>query len=32
MNGDLVVVYDVNRDVAFGDIKVHKQILCVSRD
>lgn len=27
MNGDLVIVYDVNRDNGFGDIKVHTDFL-----
>lgn len=27
MNGDLVVVYDVNRNSSLGDIKVHQEVL-----
>lgn len=30
MNGDLVVVYDVNRDTSLGDIKVHQDFLSSS--
>lgn len=32
MNGDLVVVYDVNRDISLGDIKVHHEFLFSPND
>ena len=27
MNGDLVIVYDVNRNTSLGDIKVQKELI-----
>lgn len=31
MNGDLVIVYDVNRDTSLGDIKVHQEFISYNK-